>query len=1493
MDGPAEAVSSTSSDLLKGGYMLHSPQSRKAAAKMSLGYMVATAVIIVALAIDTGHFSVVTAALLVACAAAFGVMRKTRWDRVSLLRLTWVYWGSVLMFVLIALDFGLSDVLLGLFPSLLVLTDAWWYRRSARVLNIAVGFGIFTVFSYVIAGGDVLGSVTIEVPLMIASIIMLAWISNNFVSTLLHRQHVGGTVMSLMHALHARDGYTAGHSADTLAMAMAVADRFGMDDEQRTELADVALMHDIGKIGIPNAILQKADALDAEEWELIREHPEIGGRIVGDLPGFENVAFAIGHAHERWDGEGYPDRLAGEEIPLASRIVLVCAAYLAMTSDRPYRPAMSPCQARVEIARNAGTQFDPAIVKEFAAALEHGIDVDSEPPKADSTEFRTRIPIGAPGDDAGQGDVERLSRHNASIDSGLMLATSVRGGILSAAVAAAYFVAFDHVDVLSSLFVAWFLASAMLSLVFDKTRFAEPWYLLLTVASYVIAPLAAIYFDQPAMLMFVLLPATAGMSHFWKLRWVRIAQIAAVTISFAVLPILLFGMDQFPRAIVGLRAFPVTVVLVGFLTARLWQIGFERERFVSTVHSLLAALQARDGYTGDHSEETLTMVMGVADQLELDESERSELADVALLHDVGKIGIPDSILNKPGKLDEQEWEAMRQHPQIGEEIVSKVPGFEEVAKAIRHEHERWDGGGYPDGIAGEEIPLASRIVLVCDAYHAMMSDRPYRKALGLEIARDELLSNAGSQFDPRVVNALLSAIDNRTGEVVSAPDLGDRDSDHIDADVDHSGMEGIGLSAKIGWYTSALLYGAGGLSYFLIRYGTDVPLPPAIEALAVAAVVASVAWLVCARLAPFAKWGPHLRISFGIILIGAVALEIGGAVSVVVPLMLFPVLTSAYLHTSRVAIPYCAFGALVATAAVLLAPAPATAICALVTLVTFSSIALAAVYSQYHLRAMTETTHRLSTTDALTGCANVRRLRTRLSQDLIGTGQGQYRVALYAIDLDDFKQVNDRFSHTRGDELLKAVSAALAEEIDAGDLLVRRGGDEFVVVAVVSEGRDLAGLRDELASAVRWARKEVCPQVNPNASVGYVIHRDGESADDLLIRADDALHLAKLDAHPDRRHEDDGVHNIAAYRRTIAAHPEERNDSVGNDIAEELRIARWVERSLGTHMAWLVATGAAVVIAATFAVAAMTGLSSELGNPVTVGLIAAIAALVPFSLWGSRRDLPRRWLHVFVVAIFVLITAVLVRAGSSRADFADLYAFPIMFAVYFLAAKHAMGYLVSGLALFAAVLYSSSYAFSTARMLMSTLVILLMTGMLAKARSSTLAFASRAVEMSVVDPLTGAANLRGLRQRVVDEMTRSKLTGKKVAVLGIDIDDFKSVNDTYSHARGDSVLKATVEATAKCLRADELVARRGGDEFAAVCAVDDVAVAEMIADRIRRTISEARTDLCPDLLPTASVCVTVWEDGEAIDVFLVRVDDCLHDVKQRSRSDRELVRLAS
>ena len=197
------------------------------------------------------------------------------------------------------------------------------------------------------------------------------------------------------------------------------------------------------------------------------------------------------------------------------------------------------------------------------------------------------------------------------------------------------------------------------------------------------------------------------------------------------------------------------------------QLEADKRRFESQaagVAGLLAALEARDGYTGEHSDAVVKLASEVARELGLDDRAIADVEQVALLHDIGKIGIPDSILRKPAALDDAEWELMRQHPQIGERIVSAVPSLAFLAPALRAEHERWDGSGYPDGLAGRNIPIAARICLACDAWHAMVSDRPYRRALDAEVARAELNRHAGTQFCPATVRALLEVLPRRPAE---------------------------------------------------------------------------------------------------------------------------------------------------------------------------------------------------------------------------------------------------------------------------------------------------------------------------------------------------------------------------------------------------------------------------------------------------------------------------------------------------------------------------------------------------------------------------------------------------------------------------------------------------------------------------------------------------------------------------------------------------------
>lgn len=185
-----------------------------------------------------------------------------------------------------------------------------------------------------------------------------------------------------------------------------------------------------------------------------------------------------------------------------------------------------------------------------------------------------------------------------------------------------------------------------------------------------------------------------------------------------------------------------------------------RRRVVEEVglNALIAALDARDHYTGDHSAAVVELAGAVARRMMLSRSLAMQIEQVALLHDVGKIGVPDAILRKCGPLTDDEWTIMKLHPAIGARVVTSIKGLEHLAPAIRAEHERWDGCGYPDGLAGRAIPLASRIILACDAYHAMISDRPYRRAIPREAAVKELLENAGKQFCPDTVAALVEIV---------------------------------------------------------------------------------------------------------------------------------------------------------------------------------------------------------------------------------------------------------------------------------------------------------------------------------------------------------------------------------------------------------------------------------------------------------------------------------------------------------------------------------------------------------------------------------------------------------------------------------------------------------------------------------------------------------------------------------------------------------------
>ena len=220
---------------------------------------------------------------------------------------------------------------------------------------------------------------------------------------------------------------------------------------------------------------------------------------------------------------------------------------------------------------------------------------------------------------------------------------------------------------------------------------------------------------------------------------------------------------------------PLALLAAVPLLGLLARLAHERERRIEHALSLSDAyrgsallmgemLEADDEYTGgEHSKGVVALALAVGRELDLDPRARRELEFGALLHDVGKLRTPDEIINTDGPLDDLEWEIIRRHPADGQEMLDRIGGvLSEVGLVVRGHHERWDGGGYPDGISGEAIPLASRIISACDAFNAMTTDRSYRAAMPLADAVSELRSCAGTQFDPVVVAAVCAVVERQT-----------------------------------------------------------------------------------------------------------------------------------------------------------------------------------------------------------------------------------------------------------------------------------------------------------------------------------------------------------------------------------------------------------------------------------------------------------------------------------------------------------------------------------------------------------------------------------------------------------------------------------------------------------------------------------------------------------------------------------------------------------
>ena len=550
-----------------------------------------------------------------------------------------------------------------------------------------------------------------------------------------------------------------------------------------------------------------------------------------------------------------------------------------------------------------------------------------------------------------------------------------------------------------------------------------------------------------------------------------------------------------------------------------------------TIEALSLAIEAKDHNTHNHLKRVQTYALQIGQDLGLTASEMNALRAAALLHDIGKLAVPEQILSKPGRLTPEEFEKMKIHPIVGAEILARVQFPYPVVPIVRSHHEKWDGTGYPQGLKGTAIPIGARILSVVDCFDALTSERPYRRATSLEDAIKHVVSESGSSFDPRAV----SALEQRYKEIEKAVKgtAGPKALFELVTKVDSSiapssGFAEVPNAAEIRTTSFlASIVSARQEAQLLFELaqtlGNSLSLR---ETLSVVAVRLKemiphdlIAFYVCEqeKLVPRYVHGADyelfrsLEIPLGQGIAGWVAQHekpiINGD----------PAAESTYLgDPSRVS---------VLLSALSIPLRGREKVAGVLSLYLKQKQA----FTKDHLRMLLAASSKLglsvenalqfesaqdsASTDFLTGLPNARSICAHLDHELARSERSGRPLAVLLCDLNGFKTVNDHHGHLVGNKLLQEIAKNLRAVCRDYDLVGRLGGDEFVVVLPEVDAQSVREFLPRLEAAVEQAGQAVCGNKVVSASIGAAFHpQNGRTAEDLLSEADRAMYESK-EAH--------------------------------------------------------------------------------------------------------------------------------------------------------------------------------------------------------------------------------------------------------------------------------------------------------------------------------------------------------------------------------------------